>query len=384
MAKTYTRISADSHLEVPPDRWAVRVDKKYRGLAPQRVTLPTGGDGFVVEGGIYQGGMNLFAGKTPEEFSPIGLKWDEMAGTGGPDQRIRELDADGIEAEVMFPGVGGVRNMCKGIRDDDGYVALTRSYNEWLVEDFCSYDPTRLLGVGCIPDRGLEAAMDTLEYCGKAGLKSVELNGFPAAKSYPSPEDDRFWAAVVEMGMPLTIHVSFSASSARGPVFKYPTQPPEHLRPADYVVRLARYGIRSAQNAVQLVMGGVFDRFPTLKIYWAEAQLGWIPIYMEQMDNIYERHHHWAERLYGLEPLKRMPSEYIKEHMYWGFFDDPIGVKMRHEIGVDHILWGGDFPHVESDWPNSGKLLDRLFAGVPADEAQKMAAGNAASFFHLD
>ena len=151
MAKKYTRISADSHLEVPPDRWAARVDKKYEGLAPRRVTMPTGGDGFVVEGGIYQGGMNLYAGTKPEDFNPIGLKWDEMAGTGGPDQRVKELDADGVEAEVMFPGVGGVRNICKGIKDDDGYNALTRSYNEWLVEDFCSYAPDRLLGVGCIP-----------------------------------------------------------------------------------------------------------------------------------------------------------------------------------------------------------------------------------------
>ena len=169
--------------------------------------------------------------------------------------------------------------------------------------------------------------METLEYCGKAGLKAVDLAAFPTGLTYPTLEDDRFWAALVEMDMPLTIHVSFGKTAR---MFKYPIDPPEHQRPADYVERLARYGIRSARNAVQLVMGGVFDRFPGLRVYWAESQLGWLPIFMEQMDHNYERHRHWAQRIMGLEPLDRLPSEYIKEHMYWGFFIDPLGLKLRH------------------------------------------------------
>ncbi|MCI0821012.1 MAG: amidohydrolase [Chloroflexi bacterium] len=387
MAREYKRISADSHIEYPPDLWSKRVDAKYRDLAPKRVQLPDGGDGFIAEGGIYRGGSNLYASRDPsiskDDYSPLGLVWEDMAGTGDGAQRVRELDQDGIDAEVGFPGNGGVRNICRGIRNDDAYNALTQAYNEWLVEDFCSVAPDRLIGVGCIPDRGLDAAMAALEYCGKAGLKAVDLNGFPSAKSYPTLEDDRFWAAIVDMDMPLNVHTSFGATSARGPMFKYPIEPPADARPPDYVERLARYGIRSARNAVQLVMGGVFDRFPTLKVHWAESQIGWLPIYLEQMDHNYKRHHRWAEKIYGIKPLKRLPSETIKEHMYWGFFDDPIGIKMRYEIGVDRIMWGGDFPHIESDWPDSDVLLKRTFADVPDDEAHMMVAGNAVEFFHL-
>ncbi len=159
MARNYRLISADSHIEVPPDMWARDVPEKYRGLAPKRVRLPDGGDGFLVEGGIYRGGVNLYAGKRPEEFRPIGLKWDEMAGTGGAEQRLREMDADGVDAEVMFPGVGGVRGTCRGIKDDEAYLALTRTYNRWQVEEYCAVDPERLIGVGCIPERGLDAAL---------------------------------------------------------------------------------------------------------------------------------------------------------------------------------------------------------------------------------
>ncbi len=67
----------------------------------------------------------------------------------------------------------------------------------------------------------------------------------------------------------------------------------------------------------------------------------------------------------------------------WGFFDDPVGMKLRHEIGVDRIIWGGDFPHVESDWPNSGEALARQFQDVPVEERALMVAGNADQFFHL-
>ena len=381
MTKTYGRISADSHIEVPPHIWSKDTPAPYKGMAPKHIVLPNGGDAFIVEGGMYQGGMNLFAGKTAQEFSPIGLKWIGSAGTGDGNQRLREMDADGVDIEFGYPGVGGVRNLTRGIKNDDAYHALLRTYNRWLIEEYCAPDPSRLIGVGTIPERGLEKAIEELNYCAKAGMKIVELSQFPSGKSYPTKEDDRFWSAALDLNMPITVHVAFHRT--KGPILQYPIEPPSHSRPPDYVERLARYGIRGGVTATQMVMSGLFDRFPKLELYFAENQLGWIPIWLEQMDHIYELHHYWAENVYGMKPLEQLPSEYVKQHIYWGFFDDPIGVKLRHEIGVDRIIWGGDFPHVESAWPNSGALLDRLFKGVPADEQAKMVAGNAAKFIHL-
>jgi predicted TIM-barrel fold metal-dependent hydrolase len=378
----YKCISADGHIEVPPHIWSRDVPEPFKDIAPKHITLPTGGDGFLVEGGIYQGGSNLYAGKTPEEYNPIGLKWIDMAGTGDGKQRLAELDADGVDIEVLYPGVGGVLNMTKGIRNNDAYHALIRTYNRWLMEEFCAPDPDRLVGVGCIPSRGLDQALDELDFCVRQGAKVVALSRFPSGKDYPTSDDDRFWSALREYDMPVTVHVNFPKPS--GQVFEYPQLPPAHLRPPDYVSRLARYGIRSALTVVQMVMSGLFDRFPELEIYFAESQVGWVPIYLEQMDHNYNRHRHWAEEIYGLKPLKQLPSEYIKQHILWGFFDDPIGIKLRHEVGVDKIIWGGDFPHVESDWPNSAATLARQFVGVPEDERALMMAGNAARFLHLD
>src|SRR5581483_4792419 len=137
-------------------------------------------------------------------------------------------------------------------------------------------------------------------------------------------------------------------------------------------------------NAVQLIFAGVFDRFPSLQIDFAETQLGWIPFFLEMADERYERHRVWAERLQGVPPLEMRPSEYIREHCFWGFQHDRVGVELRHHLRADRVIWATDFPHQESDWPDSMSVVKRNFAGVPDDERYRMVAGNAIEFFHLD
>ena len=82
--------------------------------------------------------------------------------------------------------------------------------------------------------------------------------------------------------------------------------------------------------------------------------------------------------------LKRRPSEYLKDHAYWGFFEDHVGVRLRHEIGVDRMMWSTDFPHVVTRWPKSIEMFHSQTAGIPDDERWQMAAGNAIKFFRLD
>jgi predicted TIM-barrel fold metal-dependent hydrolase len=135
---------------------------------------------------------------------------------------------------------------------------------------------------------------------------------------------------------------------------------------------------------VQLVVAGVFERFPKLRIYWAENNIGWIPYFLEQMDHEYETNRHWAEELFGVRPLPRRPSEYLRENAYYGFFEDPAGLRRRHEIGVDRIMWSTDFPHEVTRWPNSIKVLERSLGEAPQEEKWKITAGNAIKLFSLD
>jgi len=221
------------------------------------------------------------------------------------------------------------------------------------------------------------------------GLKAAWLRTYPSGKNYPTTEDDRFWAAALDLDMPIVVHTSFPVhvGSRESPLFRYPKEPEGEQRPpTDFVQRLARQGPfhSGSVEASQMVIAGVFDRFPKLTIYWAENNVGWLPYFYEQIDHEYTVNRFWADHYLGLPKLNRLPSEYLKEHAYWGFFEDHVGVRLRHEVGVDRMMWSTDFPHIVTRWPNSLKVLDSQMEGVPEDERRKMVAENAVKYFRLE
>ena len=136
-------------------------------------------------------------------------------------------------------------------------------------------------------------------------------------------------------------------------------------------------------SSTQLILSGVFDRFPTLKVFLAETRLGWVPFWLESADLWYERHHGWAEDLLGFKPLKRRPSEYAREHLYWSIQYERVAIELRHHVGVDRVMFATDFPHIECEWPHSRSFLDKLYADVPETERAQMWAKNAIEYFHL-
>ena len=240
--------------------------------------------------------------------------------------------------------------------------------------------------MGLIPDTGVDDAIAELEYCASAGLKGVCIYRFPNGKGYPKAEDDRFWAAALDFNMPITQHTNGGTTRflKEGPVFDYGDSGADAVPGRDPLSLMMRFSGDMPMAPLQMAYAGVFDRFPKLKVYWAESQAGWLPYSFAQIDDNYERNRHWAERLHGLKPMKRLPSEYLREQNLWGFMKDPYGVRMRHEVGVDILVWGSDFAHATGDWPESRKMINETFAGVPDDERYKMLAGNAIDFFHLN
>ena len=386
MARHYRYISADSHFESPPEQWIHRVPKQYRDRAPRRIKLANGHDGLLVEGSrLIYGGTSLYGGRAPENFDPTVMDFDETPGCGSAEQRLREQDADGIDAEVLF--ALDVRNAA--IRDKCALTAIIHGFNQYMAEEYCAVDRDRLIGAAVLPNVGAEEDIAEMESCKRLGFKVAWLRTYPSGKSYPTPEDDRFWAAALDLDIPLVVHTSFPAhvGSRETPLFKYPREPEGEQRPpTDFVQRLARQGPfhSGSVETSQLVIAGVFDRFPTLQIYWAENNVGWLPYFYEQMDHEYMVNRFWAERHLGLAKLKRLPSEYLREHAYWGFFEDHVGVRLRHEVGVDRMMWSTDFPHVVTRWPQSLKILESQMRGVPEDERRKMVALNAVKFFRLD
>jgi len=384
-------VSSDGHLEVRPERWTGRMPAALRDKAPRTIKLPDGGDAILVEGQkpYPVPFLDLRAGRTNETWQPFGVTVEDTAGVGPPQQRLREQDMDGLHAEVLFPNMQVGPRLWRTMADDDTYLAAVRAYNDWLGEEYCAVSRDRLIGLGVIPWTSIDDALAELLRCERLGLKGVALGVFPSGKSYPTLEDDQFWAAALDMKMPLTVHVGFDRLGPRAsePTFVYRDADPAAVAkiPGRTIVEwMALLGLPPALSLTQMVMSGVFDRLPDLQVFFAETRLGWVPFWMEEADYWYERHRHWAERLLNLKPLRQRPSDYVRQHIHFSVQHvERVAIELRHHLGVGHVMFATDFPHIECDWPNTRAFAERLFAGVPRDEAFKIAAGNVLSYFGL-
>jgi predicted TIM-barrel fold metal-dependent hydrolase len=375
-------ISGDSHLEVLPHRWRDRVPAKYRDALPDALRLSDparegndasryGEDGQPLPRSSVDA---LKAGIPYDQWRRTLERLDRTPGAGPPEQRLREQDMDGVDAEILYCPVRRAWDRMKN-DDDEAYHAVVSAYNQWLAEEYCAAAPDRLLALGAIPERGVTKAIAELERCARLGLKGVCISAFPNGSLRPAPEDDQFWAEALRIGMPVSIHDEIGQGkdvrdgSAGG---------------ADLARRICAYGVKGAVSVSRLVIDGVFERFPALQIYMAENQIGWVPNFLDQMDVLWARHRFWMEREQGLKSLDQPPSVYVKNNFHWGFMDNPYGVKIRHDVGIDRVMWGSDMPHAPSDWPYSVEVIERNFEGVPDDERHQMLAGNAIRYFRLD
>jgi len=122
----------------------------------------------------------------------------------------------------------------------------------------------------------------------------------------------------------------------------------------------------------EMIHTRLFDRIPGLEVVFAEVDAGWVPYVMEQLDDRYARQNPKNKR-----HLDHMPSEYFSRNLHFTIVNDRYGVRNRHEIGLDRILWSSDFPHAGCDFPNYADVIEVAFAGVPERERQQILAENA-------
>jgi len=383
MARQYQVISGDGHIDLNPDVWRNRVAAKWRDRAPKRVKMPNGSDAVVVDGGKPNTiGVTRSVRVAHKDLAKQVPTFENSAGTGSPEQRLREQDQDGIEAEILFSQISFVLRQAK---DDDLYLELVRAYNEFLAEEYMAVAPDRLICMGTIPITGVEDAVRELEHCAKLGLRGVKLDRFPSGRGYPTAEDDKFWVAAVDLKMPLTNHNDGKMGSGRGePAFKYDKEPGEDVHQREPMNYFFRFTNDAMTASIQMAFAGVWDRFPALEMYWAETMIGWFEYGLWQVDDHYRRYMPMIHENWGLRYLERKPSEYLKERTYWGFLHDPVGIRRRDCIGYDKLMWGTDFAHAASEWPNSIKLMERDFADVPENEKRAMLVDNCVKYFHLN
>jgi predicted TIM-barrel fold metal-dependent hydrolase len=370
----YPILDADAHVNEPPDTWQARVPAKLRERAP-KVVHTDNGDMWSFDDGktMRPVGLTATAGLSYLQYRPSGLSYDTIRpGSFDTKARLADMDADGIWLQVLYPSVtlGGAKVYGA---EPELQLACVAAYNDWVIE-FCDGSDGRLVAQAILPTTGVDVAIAETERAIELGHRGVVISSFPNGTLDPAPEDDRFWAFVQEADIPVAVHI--------GSFLKTFTSPP----PLD---TLAFMGVAGASKAgsytlpvvCDLIFSGIFERFPRVKLLLVEANIGWIPTLLEQVDDMYLRYRWFTN---GVEQMPTMPSRTFHRNFWATFMVDTVGIELRHRMNTDHLMWSTDYPHTGTDWPNNRISIERNFRGVERDTVKKMLHDNCRSLYKLD
>jgi predicted TIM-barrel fold metal-dependent hydrolase len=317
--------------------------------------------------------------KDTHPFTAMADERNRYAGLWDPDVRVRDMDADGISADVLFPQ-GAIpfapypaladprRPRIDFATDPELLNAGPRIYNRWLA-DLCAANPGRHAGIAVVPIRDVTASVAEVEWARAAELRGgISLP--PISTDYPMYNDpvyEPLWAACAASGATVNIHGGGG-------------NPSYGTGPDSIALILAESDFWSRRSLAFLVFAGVFDRHPRLQVAVTETRAGWVPAYLDTLDSIF-----YSQVTTLRDVLARTPSEYFATSCYVGAsFMSKREAEMRHDTGVDRIMWGVDYPHIEGAWPYTRESLRMTFADVPIEELRLMLGENAARCYSLD
>jgi predicted TIM-barrel fold metal-dependent hydrolase len=359
-------ISADSHVLEPGDLWSKALGGRFGDRVPH-----------VVEGFEGHEGTFFYLGR-PGEAARI----DELVNSVGDDERLSSLvragcdssfrlslmQSDGVSAEVLNPTWA---LWVPRIPDQALRQACTAVFNDWML-DYCSADAKRLVGVGIVPLDDPEWAIKETRRIIRGGIRGVMVATQPieGAPAYRHPMYDKVWAALEEAAIPVTLHIV--TGRVRDP-FTYHGADERGEVPRSFI---ELFGEAAPVLANEFIFGGIFDRFPGLKILLSEYDASWLPILKYRVDRI--------ETFPGLPALKKKARAYIDENISVGVINDPLVARLRHEIGINNIMWGSDFPHPPSPYPHTRQRIRDLFGELPEPERNAIVAGNVCRLYAIN
>lgn len=371
-------ISADCHAGPPVERYRDYVDADMRDefddfLRARREWRAERNRsmGLSEEGELVNA---LFGKEMVDDY-----EGQEAVGAGGrsgvwdSERRTAELEQEGIVAEVIFPDFQNSNEPPWGAAfpfsdtDPRRRRAGARAYNRWLAE-FCALLPGRRAGLAIIQPHDVDAAVDEVGWARRAGLAGIMLpTGDSELPSYHDRRYDPLWRACCALGLPVTIHSGGVPWEGYGLSAMWVTK-----------LELMWWAHRPLW---QFVFGGVFERFPSLKLAFTEQGADWIPSTLARMDEQYSSP---FER--GVEKvLSKSPTGYWRSNCYVGAsFMSRGECTIRDQIGVPTIMWGSDYPHIEGTWPRSLAALREAVNGCAPDEITAMVGATAADVYGFD
>src|SRR5438874_1162945 len=363
--------SVDDHVVEPADVWTSRVPAKFRDRAPH--VVEDGGREYwqYEDTRILTMGLNAVAGKPREAWSMEPTRFvDMIPGCYDPAERARDLLTQGVLASISFPTLprfGGL--LFNGFADKELAHACVMAWNDFILDEWCPGGPEGLfvpMIITTVWDPELGAA--EIARCIDKGAKALCFTENPAPEGLPSFHDPEHWNPIwqvcEEAGLPVCMHIG---SSGWVPLI-------DPAAPFSATIAGATAGGMLA--CVNLLLSGVCERFPEIKVVWSEAGIGWIPSTLERCDRQIDRHQHWAGK-----PEALTPTELFQRNMWSCMVEEPQGLQLWEWIGEDKILAETDYPHADTPFPHTQKAYAEVFAGIPERVVEKVSHGNAERLF---
>ncbi len=370
-------ISVDDHVVEPPSMTEFFMDRapgKFRDRVPKVIRREDGTDAWLIEGKeIATFGLNAVQGRPREAWGSDPASFDQVRpGTYDLNQRIRDMDANGVLASICFPSWPGNGGQFFVANEDREYAAaMIRTYNDWHIEEWCGTYPGRFipLALSGFP-LGPEWMAEEIRRVADKGCHAISLHSEPerfGSPDYHGDEWDAAWAACEEVGTVMVFH--FGGQPRFTPRAPFDVIP--HSMP-----------FQTAIFAAELLWSPIMRRFPRVRMALAEGGIGWIPYFLEKADFVYDHHHLWTGADFG----DRLPSQVFREHVQGCFIDDVTGLRNRDVIGIDMIAWECDYPHSDSTWPQAPEVLMKSLeaAGLNDEEIEKVTWQNAARWYQFD
>jgi predicted TIM-barrel fold metal-dependent hydrolase len=346
------KISADAHVDEPHDLWFDRMDESLRDRAPRRIQANA------------EGGWNLVVDGAPLGWNDISAegaaeKEAERTLAASPDARLRMMRTDGINGEMIYPTIG---LYTWNIADPTVGRAACRVYNDWILERLGGEPRIRVAAM--IPTWDVPMAIEEVERVAPERSVAGLLLPLVGTPEWNLPDWEPLWDVLGEAGTPVVMHQGTGHDMIFYRGWGSPT------------ANLLATQSMAARAAALLSCGGVLERHPELHVVLVEVNAGWMAWAMTTLDNYYRDHVHWSK-----PTLAEPPSHYIRNQVHATFQDDPVAVHNMRFTGSGCLLWGNDFPHPESTYPNSNKVLDEMLEGVDERDAIAVTSGNAARLF---
>jgi predicted TIM-barrel fold metal-dependent hydrolase len=358
-------ISSDSHVQEPPDLYQ-RLPKAMQARAPRRVERD--GKTYILVDGRKPRRIDLAEERATEDDQNREFRNDPSGGRD-LDTRLKDLERDGIRAEVIYPN----QSLGLYLSPEPAYqMAVARAYNDWAIEHF-GPQRARFAPVGIVPVSEIESAVQEVERAAKLGYRSVKIPITNRKSPYNRSEYEPLWAALEDTGLVLAFHAFTNSED------EYPDDWGEAEGYGGALDFMAMRMADGQQPVSQLISGGICDRHPKLKFVVVECGAGWLAWLLYVLDEQAEKKHMWIRPKLSLKP-----SEFFARQGFITFTDDPIALNNLAFTTADCLLWGSDYPHDEGSFPHSQAVIERTFAGVSEDDKRKIVYGNAARLYSFE